>query len=330
MKNQTIKLFILHATFLEHRKTLCSTLIEKLKKMKNVRVDVEYVTDYDPDKISVDEIKKLVSLSKSPDNSDFYDQFVKNMHVKQLSNACKHLTALQKASKQQTSYDYFMILEDDVIFGDDIIDKFTELVQQVQSSSFDILFTGLPSLTPIVNNKLMLQDVHQMFKILPCCDSYIIKSENVNKIVESFVPIRFVTNIHLSYLIDKSKLDAKMCIPNVFLDGSKFGVYISSLEANNKLFLNPDYNKAVQLLRQPENKDAMESLSKLFSNIRFKNHPDMIYLLAQFEMNNKNYEKAKELFENAYAIYKQNGCVLNNESEFLQSYISVFKHFQSM
>ena len=324
----SLKIFFIHAEFLEIRKTMCENLIKKLsEELTDLKIDHEFVLEHDPSSINSEVVNKFLNLAKSG-KSELFDGLIKNIHVKQLSNSLKHLSALQKADSEKDKYDYFMVLEDDVVFGDDISSKVKTLLNH--AVDYDLLFMGMPSVVPInLNDPLVIKDM-DTFKVLPCCDSYLIPKASINKVYSQFAPIRYQTNIHFSYLMETTDIKVKATVPNIFLDGSKFGIYLSSLEANNKLFLNPEYNKLNSLVRKESyTKEDEQAIEEIIQNIKFKNHPDIMYLFALFELKNKNYEKAKEILENIHNVYMQNGCIVTNESEFLTTYMYLFKHFQT-
>lgn len=324
-----LKILFIHVKILSHRKVMCEALIKKLKESKKMSVDVEFIEEYDPLHVSSTDLKQFIDLSRLNTN-DIFDQLIRNIHIKQISNALKHYSALYKANEYKDKYDYFLILEDDVLYGDDIAMRLERLLSLSSDEDFDVLFTGQPSTDPIVSESFNIKPINSMFKILLCCDSYIIKSSQIKSILDKFLPIKFKTNIHFSFLSDKYKdLKLKMCIPNIFIDGSKFGVYLSTLEANNKLFLYPEYNKLESLVKKEElTQDDMISIDQIIKNIRFSNHPDIQFLFGLYDLKKQNFQKAKQVFEEVYNVYLQNGCIVNNESEFLQTYLSIFKHFQ--
>jgi len=325
-----IKVYVIHAAFLDYRKPMVESLISKLNKhSKFSKVDVEYIVDQDPDKMNVEQAQSKISLGKNG-KSEFFDQFVRNIHIKQVSNAVKHASAIQKAASEGTKYDYYLVIEDDVIYGEDVAKRLDDLLDLYNVDKPDILFVGLPSIVPISQESMQIKPTKDMFRVLPCCDSYILTASSAAKLASVFLPIRFVTNVHLSYLTEVEGITSSMAIPNVFLDGSKFGVYLSTLESNNRLFLNPDYNKLQVLVKKDSyTKEDHESIKAILSNIRFKNHPDVMYLSGLYDLKKGNYEKAKETLESVYNVFTQNNCLINGESEFLQTYMSVFKHFQS-
>jgi hypothetical protein len=121
-----------------------------------------------------------------------------------------------------------------------------------------------------------------------------------------------------------------MTVPNIFLDGSKYGLYLSSIEPNNKLFLNPEYNQLNSLVRKETiDESDTSTIEKLLENMKFKNHPDIRFLQGLYLLKKECYKEAKATFDSIYDVYSQNQCIINNESEFLQVYMNTFKHIQS-
>lgn len=321
-----VKIFVLHAEILNVRRPIIESLIQKLNQVKDIHIDHEYVTEYDVDKIPFDKIREFVQLGKN-EAYPAYDQFLKNLHIKFVSNGLKHYSALKNAESSMAEYDYFMVLEDDVLYSDDIQNMLVALLEKQEP--WDVVMLGQPVNNEQIINKegLSLLDIKSCFNVMPCCESYIIKSKSITSLLTNFLPIRYQTNVHLSYLFETTQnLIVKSSWPNLFIDGSKFGVYISSIETNNRLFLNPQYNAIMKnIFSDPMDEKAIEEAIKIFP---FKDHPDFKYLVGIFEIRRKKYNEAKKIFDECYSIYEQNHNLLNGESEFMFNYMNLFKHFQ--
>lgn len=323
----SVKAYVIHSKSLQLREQSMKQLTDKLKNSLNI--DSEIITDYDVDSISMDEIKTFVDLNKT-NKYEFFDGIIRNIHIKNVSNALKHHVALKKAASDAGKHDFYLVLEDDVLFGDDIVQKIGQVIGTYSTHKWDMIFMGLPSLSPIEDqNKVEPKLVSDTFRVLPSCDSYMMHKSVVEKISSAFLPIKFVTNIHMSYLATSIPLKLMYTSPNVFIDGSKMGVYLSSLEANNKLYLNPEYNQLNNLIRKDTyTEEDTKVINSMIENVKFKTHPDIQYLIGLYNEKCKNYAKAKDIYEAIYKIYSQNGCVVNNESELLTQYINIHKHFQ--
>lgn len=329
MKTFSVKVYIIHASFMDIRKKHIQELADTLKKCMTIQFDIEYIEGAEPNSIDANSIKNKVLLSKDK-KDEFFDSLIHNMHINQISNALKHGKALELAASIAENFDFFLILEDDVLNGNDLVEKLQTVCEMLSlpSEDADILYLGFPSLQPIQNKDgLIIQNVSEFYKLNPCCDSYIIKSSAISKIQQHYYPIRFITNFHLTYIAKMNDLKSKMVIPNLFLDGSKYGAYLSTLDPNNKLIFNPDFIELTNKLKSLKPGDEKE-IKLAFETIKFKNHPDVLHLNALFLMSQGEYLKAKEILQNVYDITTQNGCIVNNETDFLKTFMRLYKFIQ--
>ena len=319
------KAFIIRSKLTAVREQSTKQLVEKLQT--EFGIEAEFIDEYDTDDIDMEQIKKFVDLNKGG-KSELFDSLIRNMHIRAVSNAMKHYTAVKKAAESDN--DMTLVFEDDTLFGDNIGVKLKEVFDKTDHA-WDICFIGLPSVAPIKDHSATLyEDAKASFKLLPSSDSYIISRAGAKRLFDAFLPIRFPTNIHYSYLAEVAPLDIKYIVPNLFVDGSKMGIYLSSLESNNRLYMNPEYNQLSQLVRKEsltaEDKQTVEGI---LEKIRFKNHPDIQLLNGIYHEKIGEFEKAKSLYNDAHSVMQQNGCVINNESEVLMKLINIQKHFQA-
>jgi GR25 family glycosyltransferase involved in LPS biosynthesis len=326
------------------RKNLCEQLESKLKESNLFNLTFDFVEDNEIENISTQDIQETVNLSRSPPDSKTpspFDVLIKDIHIRQLSCALKHMSAYKKMQVYDKS-DVCLVLEDDIIYNDSVAERLLNTIKELslqehQNTEFkwDLNFLGLPQPTSSPEASVKISKVSDIFVLLPEISSYLIRPLSAKEMIDAFLPIKFKTNIHMSYICHERKKDLNytMTTPNVFVDGSKYGVYLSSVEPNNKLILNQDYIKLYQRINtlSPEtitSSDKIELQDK-FSAIKFSNHPEIQCLKGQFEMLCGNYEAAKQIFEACYTTYLNNECILNSESEFLKTYAQVFKYMQT-
>ena len=171
--------------------------------------------------------------------------------------------------------------------------------------------------------------VSDHFKIHPSSDSYILRKGSAQKILDAYLPIRYVNNVHMSFMAAKNDIQCFFTTPNIFADGTKYGVYISTLDPNNKLFMNPDYNALLIAVNKEKILESdLDSIRTLIKNQKFSGHPDIIYQVALFLAKIGDFDKSKQYFDEAFRLYKTNDCIINNTSEFLINYIRLFKYLQ--
>jgi len=332
-----LHVYVLHATSLASRKKLCDELHSKLTHAMSENifktVQFEYIESHDISKIDNATVQKYVDLTKGPVASAF-DSLLKGLHIRQLSNALKHYEAIQKVALSDENT-FSLIIEDDVVYSDNVVERLVKILKALENAkdSWDVNFLGLPQPLNEDPESVRISPVESIFKILPDISSYVLTRKSAEKLLNVFLPVRFCTNVHLSYLYlekAKDKLKFTMTTPNVFVDGSKFGVYLSSINPNNKLILNQDYSKLHNKIHsQTQFSDQnKQEINTTFETMSFNNHPEIQCLKGMFEMKIGNYETAKEIFDKCYQTYMNNDCLLNSESEFLQVYARVHKYLQ--
>lgn len=330
-----INVLVLHAKHLEVRKPICESLRKTLSESSLFEnVNFTYIEDYDPNVNTIMDLKNNVSLDKT-NKSELFDNLIKNLHVRQVSNGMKHYVAISKVANETNDDDISLILEDDVVFSDQVDQRLFQTIQELKKlNKWDINFLGFPQQIDkdiVQKDVVKLTDVNSIYKILPEVSSYLINKQGAMKLQKVFLPIHFNTPIQFSYLYETNKdLLFKMSSPNVFVDGSKFGVYLSNIESNNKLILNTDYARLYRLVKENERKKPNEiTRTNDFETIKFNNHPEFVSLHAQYELQMNNIENSKKLFGDAYKTYMENDCILNGESDFLLCYSRIFKFFQN-
>lgn len=327
-----INFFIIHSKYTPERAQGIRRLSELIKSysFKNMRVQsITIVDEYDPNDISAPLISQIVRYDKIEEpNLDVYNQLVRNLHINQLSNTLKHMTALEKASKCNDN-DFNIILEDDMLYEDKLCLSLERLFQQLPSR-FDIMFLGMPTVNEMkISAEYQFEETKKLFRILPMCDSYLISTRTARNLAANYAPIKFVNNVQLSFVSEKLGLTCHQCIPNIFIDGSKYGIFVSRVSPNNPLVFNNDYTALAQMLSKNSlDKNEHDKIAQIMTTSPIRLHPDFLYLLCRYHVMCGNYEKARTCFEEAYNIFNSSGCVVTNESLFLKDYIRLHRHLQ--
>jgi hypothetical protein len=320
----SINLLIIHSKLVEVRKNMVMALVEKLQKANLFKVAYAFIEDFETEQITKELIHNSTNLDKINDGSVF-DSALSSLHTRNISNSFKHAKAISWLADNASDDSINIIIEDDVLFGDAIDTLLHSAVAQLPPD-FEFIFLGLPSTTTKPPNGFNYEKFSIAYNIAPCCESYIISKSCARKMKDSFFPIKFTTNIQLSFIIQKQNINAYFIQPNLFIDGSKFGVYLSSVEANNTLVMNPEYHQLKAILDKATlSAEDFEKVKILKNTMKFRNHPDIIALLGMHEWKQNNVDQAKTFFESAFKVYKANNCLMNNQSNFLRAYIEMYK-----
>lgn len=347
---QQMFVYILRSLALTAREDNVAKLTALFNKNAKVQanVNVTLVTSQEPAQMNADLIKAIVNIEKSDAVPLPFQTLLKPMHVNQLSNNLKHFTALRMiventvkttntsaASSRELggATPIHVILEDDVLFNDAAVDMLLATLEAAPAD-YDMIFLGLPSTkNSAPDGAVSFEKVDGVFKVLPCCDSYVVSAKAAEKLVAAYLPVRFPTQIQLSYAMSCTNMVAYMCSPNVFIDGSKLGVYMSSIEQNNQLIWNPQYNQIRALLapkdKTPEKaREDLLSVDALLSKAHFKEHPDFRYLSATAHVLSGRYEDARKDFDRAFEVYVAEKCVFGPDCQFMKDYVDVYRHLQ--
>lgn len=317
-----IKAFIIHSSFLEIRKKRIDDLVTMLAKY----IDFEFIELFNPNAITQESIDQAIKIESG---NDMFDVLLsKNLYINQASNILKHNEAIKRAVSQQGEYDFFMVLEDDVLFSEDVGQRIVDLcVAMTKREDVNFVMLGLPPSREGLDTPFT--DVKEICQVLPSCDSYLIKSTFIYKWRQMSQFSKFAYNVQISYNFFKTGTEIlHSANPNIFIDGSKVGIYLSSITANHHLIYNPDFTKLALMINGTIESTNAE-IEQKFVDIKFKNHPEYLHMKSLYMIKNEKYDEAEILLQGIFDLLNQNGCIINNTSEFLKTYMGLYKYKQT-
>jgi GR25 family glycosyltransferase involved in LPS biosynthesis len=338
-----LNVYFIHPAGLKDREQTIMNFQKQVQKyqFKAVKkVQVKVITEFDPNAIPGDFIQRAVNYSPIKEQDDlkvetptqsptFYNQFIKNMHLFQLSSALKHYKALEYIANSEPDT-LSIVLEDDVVYEEKLCLMLDKLFNNLPSS-YDMIFLGLPGSTEIKDrNSIQYQGTNEVFRVLPYNDSYMITPKAAKTLYDAFLPIKFVMNIHLSYLLETLGLKTVIALPALFIEGSKLGMFISTLNPNNHLVFNQDFMRIKGVVERdtPITPEEEKQTDELISKSAVQNHPDFQYIVCRYYVKQKKFKAAEELYEKALQVYLANNCIVNHESQFLKDYCRLYKNLQ--
>ena len=225
-------------------------------------------------------------------------------------------------------------MEDDALFGDPVLKSLATTVYNAPDDA-DLIFLGLPSNRSPPAGAVSFDDAGSLFPMLPACDSYLVTAEAAARMSASMSPIRFPTNIQLSYAIRTLGLKSYVAVPNVFIDGSKLGVFTCTVDSNSRLIWNQQYCLTDALVRGTDPYANIDSerqqteFVRLWNEQPFKEHPDVLAQRGAFLAKRSQPEQARDAYQRAYDKYIADNAIVNNTSEFLRSFISLYGKLSS-
>lgn len=299
---------------------------------------LEQVDDHDPAELvrGPTPIGSLVDMAAANLDDEALRPHVRVLHIRQLSNALKHLEALKRIAalpelvpEAGAGARFGLVVEDDAVFGDGMADALWHAAVDAPADA-DVVFVGLPStrMPPPGATASLFDDPLRLFpgNVLPACDSYLVTPAGARRLAQAFMPVRLATHVQLSYLLRKGAAKAYVAVPNVFVDGSKVGVATSSIETNNQLVWNQVYCQASELLRtgRADVKQLRRDFDEVWKNQAFKEHPDCLVQLADQLAAVGRHGEAQDAYEKALAGYTAQNCIVNTSSEFMKRYMATY------
>ena len=320
----------------EHLKSRFNHLNYQINKLKTIFTKLEFNINFiQINNPSINEIEKTIDTYKQRVNTnkdDIEDNDFKNListiNIHQLSNYIKQQKAMEMIKNGNCHLNF--IIEDDVMFIDDFNDNFSKVLEMIKTLEFDLFFTSIA-----INNKdddYKAIKSFEPFKVLIAKSSYFITKKCASNLFEYLNNIKFNYKIQLSYYIWENRETIKSFIfnKNLLFEGSKIGIFYTSINNNNFLYQNGEYIKLTQIMGNNEyiDDDILKEAENIYNN-NGKNNADFQHTLGLLYYKNKNYKKAKETMIDAVMNLHKNDGYISSQNELLNNCINMHQFEQS-
>jgi GR25 family glycosyltransferase involved in LPS biosynthesis len=225
-------LYIIHYKKLKERKKYLKTQLDAFG------VDYRFMESFDRDDIDNEMISSFYKKNRdlwAKRTSNIYTFNIKFRELKigEICNALSHLEIFKEISIGDKEYG--IILEDDIIFKNNFIDKLNNLINDTPND-FDIIFFGssfnIPQLDKLTKSK-SIKIKKSIYKKIPptgrTVDGYIIKKELAKILYEKINEIVLPFDFELNYFLRKINPNCYWYDPGLIVQGSQNGKYKSSL-----------------------------------------------------------------------------------------------------
>lgn len=292
-------------------------MVDDLLSALRISHDVSVNTVVEHDEVAPEQMREKVVIEKI--NNPLFDSQIRALAPRHVSNALKHHEALQRIATGTRVGAIPVVIEDDPVFDEETVAQELEDSILKAPSSWQAIMLGLPG------RGAGHQPMKEVYRALPLCNAYAIRPGMAAKLAGAFLPVRYTTNVHLSYLFEAFDAEVLLRSPGVITDGSKEGTVVSRITAANELSFDPAYATA----RRALDEGNLEAAADAISRVRHPEHPDNMHLRALLRSRRDGPESAKVLFREALEAYEREGAIVNNESRFLSDYIDLFRPAKS-
>lgn len=333
MTQNNLFLHIITSSHLKQRKKYISNTLDILKNLgekNNFKVQFNAINEPSIDDIkkNLDEYNKRINFDKE-DDTEFNDT-ITQLNIQQISNYEKHRNIYNIIQKLPDN-SFHLILEDDVLVSNDYINNIEDLLLNIDKLKWDILFTCISSNND-TEKDIKTVDSINLFKLMFCKSSYFINKEIAKKLYEYTNTIKYSIKNAISKFIFNNK-NIKACILNkhTFLEGSKIGVFPTSVNNSNFLYQNNDFVKLARIINNNTNitEDIIKEAEIIYrlnpnniTNPEFQHSMGILYYKAN------NYDKSLNYLKDSLNSLKRNDGLITNQTEILNNCINMHQHCQ--
>ena len=346
-----LNIYIVYSEELENRHTTINSAILLIKDIcvqKNIEVKLNIISEPSKEHVNkyISTFNSRVNYDKFADASNIYNELIMPLNVCQISNFEKHryiYKYILENFKTNDPNELHLIIEDDVLILKDYINNIIELIDDLNASDrpsdsasnrnsdndWDILFTCLN----VVNNPEKFINIDDLYNIIISKSCYIIRNRELCEKLYSITDT-FKLNIKLtiSKFIKENKYTAMSYNKITFLEGSKLGVYPSSVNPNNYLFLNNNYIALKKISEKTElTEEDIKNAENIYANSLNIPSVDVQNIMGVIYYNYKDYKKAKEyMYMSLSNLKKCKGYTIMKNNEILSNTINIYKYDQDL
>jgi hypothetical protein len=337
-----LNIYVIYSEELENRHgTINSSLslIKDLCTQKNIEVKINIISEPGKEYVNkhISTFNNRVNYDKFTDNN-IYNDLIMPLNVCQISNFEKHryiyklILENTKDTNENDINDLHLIIEDDIIILKDYINNISEFIDDLntsQNDDWDFLFTCLN----VVNNPDKYININELYNIIISKSCYIIKGKELcEKLYEATNTFKLNIKLTLSKFIKDNNYKALSYNKITFIEGSKLGLYTSSVNPNNYLFLNNNYIELKKISEKKElTEDDIKRAEKIYSDSLNIQSIDIQSIMGIIYYNYKNYKKAKEyMCASLNSLKKCKGYTIMKNNEILNNTINIYKYDQDL
>lgn len=324
--NKIINIIVIYTKSLSNRTQYINSTLTFLKNLcekHKLKVNIINVDSPDNNEIlsDIEKYNKRVNYDKI-ENCE-YNNHIIPLNPNQISNIEKQRNALLKVKEEE----YNLIIEDDVIISKDYIDNIELLIKNINIlDNIDILITS--DFIYNENKNVELISFKEYNKILLSKSSYFINKKTADKLFEETEIFRYDYKILLTKILKEKndQIDSRILNKCTFLEGSKVGIFGTSVRNKNFLSQNSQYIELAKLVNlNIIDNTIIENATNIYKTLENLENSeiDHIYGLLYYKSNDIN--KAKQYINKAVINMKKNNNYCSKSNEILNNAINIYK-----
>jgi hypothetical protein len=337
----TLYLYVIHTQQLTQRALRLHATIQQLRTLamgSGYRVKPYLILKPDVSHVNTNIQQTQAKVTYDPVGDSVFDNMRQIMSVEMISNIERHLDAWKRIYECDSTHpqDVFMVIEDDMYLLNDAVTTFPQVIRALsaKSAAWDIVFTGISRMEENASVPIQFIPIKDTLKtpIIPAKDSYFIKQQTAKRLLDMMDKYRFPMRVQMSYLLHKAP-EIRAMHPNkrIALDGSKIGIFPSSVHPTNVLVFNKEYMDMFAYLAHDKERvtNDFEKIRGMYKAVEHMNNPDIKHLYGVLLFKAGHTNAAKDMLVDAVeSMHHQHG-VINSRSDLMSNLINIYQHMQS-
>lgn len=336
----SLHLYVIHTGHMVHRQPRLHGTIQTIREtaaQKGYTFRSILVVNPDPSALQskVQQLSDRVKYDKT--GYAELDAASSVLNLEEISNYEKHREVWRRIQKEivvpgtaTTANDLVIVMEDDAIFIPEFIKHFEAFLENPRIANWDAYLLSVAT-SAASDGRLM--PVAEVMQTIPSKCAYALRptANVVQTLLDETETIRFSMRVQLSYIFQKRRSDLRAVISSrqCIMEGSKVGIYPSTMHSNNLLIFNQEYMELFRILQAPSHTETTATnATLLYNRVKHIQSPDLlhIYGVVMFKCG-KVKEAADHLLQAIEWTQQQHG-LLSPQSELLNNLINMHEHMQ--
>lgn len=318
-------LYVIHTASLVHRQSKLHGTIQTIRELASRSYEFRSILVLPPDVGTI--AAKLQEYSDrikyEATGFEDIDKMRTVLNVEELSNYEKHREVWRRIQKEvQSNTDICMVLEDDAIMIPEFAKNLQQFIANPCQDRWDFLAMSMS--TPSKDMAL----ISDQMRVMASKCAYVVRPSLVPTLLAETDTIRFNMRIQLSYIFLKNK-HIRAFVPNMqyVMEGSKVGLYPSTVHPNNVLVFNQEFMDLYTMLVTSNLSE--EKARNTYKKVEYIQNPDIMHIYGVILFKLGYVPEAASLLSSAIDVMQKQHGMLNSQSELLNNMINLHEHMQT-
>lgn len=331
-----LNIYLVHSSYLNGRVKYVNSTLDMLKKTcEAIGMQVNILSVLEPSKqyidANIEAFNKRVDYEKDVGEvaDEQFNGMIKSLNSFQISNIEKH----RQAYKNMTNPDELhFIIEDDVVINTEYLSNIEGFFRLADSKDcdWDILFSCVASIDNS-SKDIAVVNSRDQYKFLLSKSSYMIRPALAKRIYDHTEIFKHNLKTCLSrYIWMNTEIKSYVLNKHTLLEGSKMGIFPSSLCGNNFLYQNISFVNLVKISNSDEITDKMfEEANGIYAGVEKLDSPDFMHTMGIIHYKRKDYDGAKKFMVSACDSLQKNNGFISQSSDIINNALNMFQYDQS-